>query len=147
MSNSCSFGLLVLLASCVLASSFVVRDNRIIDSEGREVLFHGVNVIYKSAPYIPIIDRFDGILSFSVEDAKILNSLGLNVIRLGAQWPGVEPARGQYDELYVAQLVRIVDTCADYNITVFLDAHQVGRASLFRKPFQSIKRHWSGLLF
>jgi beta-glucosidase/6-phospho-beta-glucosidase/beta-galactosidase len=44
---------------------------------------------------VPISDHFDPVLSFSNEDAALLSSLGLNVIRLGVQWAGVEPAPGQ----------------------------------------------------
>jgi hypothetical protein len=73
--------LLGLLCLCVHASfaQFATRDGRIIDGFGRERIFHGVNVVYKSDPYIPISDQFDPNRSFSVEDAELLQSLGLNV--------------------------------------------------------------------
>eukprot|EP00050_Salpingoeca_kvevrii_P012279 m.21381 g.21381 ORF g.21381 m.21381 type:complete len:500 (+) comp3920_c0_seq1:16-1515(+) len=116
----------ILVASLAAAAcaQYSVHDSRIFDAEGRECLFHGVNVVYKSAPYVPLTDHFDPIRSFAEEDAQLLNGLGLNVIRLGSQWPGVEPERGQYNATYVAELRKIVDLCARYNITVFLDAHQ-----------------------
>ena len=36
-------------------------DWRYVDGFGRERLFHGLNVVYKSAPYIPLIDAFDAV--------------------------------------------------------------------------------------
>eukprot|EP00300_Choanocystis_sp_HF-7_P004265 c13276_g1_i1.p1 GENE.c13276_g1_i1~~c13276_g1_i1.p1 ORF type:complete len:491 (+),score=99.46 c13276_g1_i1:181-1473(+) len=70
------------------------------------------------------MDHFDPNLSFSQEDASLLHSLGLNVIRLGTQWAGVEPQRGVYSQSYLDQIEAIVDLCAHHNISVFLDAHQ-----------------------
>jgi len=109
---------------CGASGPFTSHDNRLFDSFGREVLFHGVNVIYKSAPYIPITHHFDGNRSFVEQDAALLEELGLNVVRLGTQWPGIEPSRGNYSAEYVSQLLEIVQLCAKHNITVFLDMHQ-----------------------
>jgi len=64
----------------------------LVDPQGRERFMHGVNVIYKSAPYAPITTQPDDgklyDLSFTATDAKFLRSLGLNVIRLGVMWGG-----------------------------------------------------------
>ena len=54
-----------------------------VDSFGREVLFHGVNVVVKGPPWIPEIDYWDGDISLSDKDLDDLESIGLNVIRLG----------------------------------------------------------------
>lgn len=54
-----------------------------VDSEGREVIFHGVNAIVKGPPWIPSTDVWDGETSLSDKDLDDLKSLGLNVIRLG----------------------------------------------------------------
>ena len=35
------------------------QKNRIIDQYGRERLFHGTNVVQKTAPFIPITSHFD----------------------------------------------------------------------------------------
>ena len=35
--------------------------------------YHGVNVVYKSPPYLPIFDHFDPQLSFSEQDMKYLH--------------------------------------------------------------------------
>lgn len=64
-------------------NKYHVLNNRILDNTNRECFFHGVNVVYKSPPYLPIMDHFDANLSFSKEDMELLNELGQNVIRLG----------------------------------------------------------------
>ena len=44
-----------------LAAKFRVNTdkNRIVDSAGRERIFHGQNVVMKTAPFVPITDHFD----------------------------------------------------------------------------------------
>ena len=43
------------------AQRFLVdtEKNRIVDSHGRERIFHGQNVVMKTAPFVPITDHFD----------------------------------------------------------------------------------------
>ena len=43
------------------ADKFLVntQKNRIVDTAGRERIFHGQNVVMKTAPFIPITDHFD----------------------------------------------------------------------------------------
>ena len=53
---------LVLASACSPASArFSVNSekNRIVDGEGRERMFHGTNVVFKTAPFIPITTHFD----------------------------------------------------------------------------------------
>ena len=58
-----------------------IERNRVVDSMGRERYFHGVNVVVKGPPWIPIVDKFDPDWSFSVKDMETLQQLGLNGIR------------------------------------------------------------------
>ncbi|PFX24960.1 endoglycoceramidase-like [Stylophora pistillata] len=96
---------------------------RLVDSLGREVFFHGTNVVAKSFPWHPEIEGFsDG--TFSEQDMKLLQSLGLNVVRLGFMWPGLEPTRGKYNDTYMQVMQRIVSLSAKYGIYVLLDMHQ-----------------------
>ena len=43
------------------AAKFLVNPdtNRIVDSRGRERIFHGDNVVMKTAPFVPITTHFD----------------------------------------------------------------------------------------
>lgn len=97
--------------------------NRIVDSSGRERLFHGTNVVQKTAPFVPITTHFDARLeacfdehvysiqmicsmvrySFSEDDAKLMASMGYNTIRLGVLWAGLEPVMGEYNMTYLSR--------------------------------------------
>jgi len=46
------------------------------DQHGRQVIYHGVNVVYKIAPYIPIEDHFDSQNSLSDKDIDDLARWG-----------------------------------------------------------------------
>ena len=54
----------------------------LIDSLGRERFFHGTNVVYKGPPFHPEIEGY-GPNTYWEEDMKLLQSLGLNSVRLG----------------------------------------------------------------
>ncbi|KAK9704588.1 hypothetical protein K7432_010095 [Basidiobolus ranarum] len=128
-----------LLLTTILACSVFQRANAIenyrvvksdkathqfIDSAGRARFFHGTNVVFKDPPYHPVIDHFDAAKSFSEEDARLLSELGINSIRLGVLWAGVEPVRGVYDQKYIDVAHKIIQFCAKYNIYVLIDMHQ-----------------------
>ena len=53
-----------------------------VDSLWRERFFHGTNVVFKHFPFHPTLEGYTND-SFSEVDMKILQDLGLNVIRLG----------------------------------------------------------------
>lgn len=56
---------------------------RFVDSNNRERFFHGVNAVVKGPPWIPATDYWDGDISLNEKDLDDLQSLGMNVIRLG----------------------------------------------------------------
>ena len=58
-----------------------IERSRVVDSMGRERYFHGVNVVVKGPPWIPVVDKFDPDWSFSTKDMESLQQLGLNGIR------------------------------------------------------------------
>ena len=58
-----------------------IERGRVVDAMGRERYFHGVNVVVKGPPWIPIVDKFDPDWSFSTKDMEALQQLGLNGIR------------------------------------------------------------------
>ncbi len=62
----------VLKISSIIAQEapFTINPNtrQIVDKHGRSVIFHGVNVVYKVDPYIPILDKFDSQKSLSPVD-------------------------------------------------------------------------------
>jgi endoglycosylceramidase len=117
--------LLLLLWAC-LGSAFFVRDGRrMLDSYGRERIFHGVNVVAKSAPYLPVLSgAWDTNTTLVAEDYALLESWGFNMIRLGTMWPGVAPAPGVINRTYLSAVQSIVASAANSGIYVLLDLHQ-----------------------
>ena len=114
------------------------------DSRGRIVFFHGVDAVYKYAPYELYPDPKKP-WNFSVADASLMARLGFNVVRLGMTWSGLEPGTApandpaicgagapgnphQFNQAvfdkYVANLTKTVDLLARFHIYTILDMHQ-----------------------
>ena len=47
---------------------------KFIDDSNRTVIFHGVNIVVKQPPYLPITDHFDPQMSLSAEDIQNLTN-------------------------------------------------------------------------
>ena len=62
--------------------------------------------------------------SYHDDDAKLMATMGYNVIRLGVLWAGLEPEEGQYNMTYLDQVVECVNTAEKYGLGVVLDMHQ-----------------------
>jgi hypothetical protein len=86
------------------------REGRnLVDQFGRQVIVHGFNFVWKSAPYAPP-DTPNG---FTAADAQWLYDHGFNGARLGILWAGVNPtAPGVVDNSYFAKWQRVVDLMA-----------------------------------
>jgi endoglycosylceramidase len=114
------------------------------DAKGRVVLLHGVNVVYKHAPYIAYPDPGEP-WNFSAADASRMRSLGFNVVRLGIEWQALEPGSGGPNqpsictpgtpgnarewnqavaERYLGHVAATVRLLARYGIYTLLDMHQ-----------------------
>lgn len=96
----------------------------IVDNLGRERIFHGLNVVMKAPPWHPLTDTFDPHLSFADADIAMLSSWGLNVVRLGVMWPGVEPQRGLVNHTYLEILQTVVHKLHAAGIVTLLEFHQ-----------------------
>jgi endoglycosylceramidase len=90
----------------------------ITDARGRVVLVHGINMVYKLAPYDPAA------VGFGADDAAFLRSIGFNAVRVGVIWKAVEPSPGVFDDAYLAQIAATVRTLAAHGIVSLLDFHQ-----------------------
>ena len=96
-----------------------------VDSAGRERIFRGTNAVVKGPPWHPDTESFSTDVSMAEEDFKWMRKMGLNLLRLGVMWPGVEPIQGEYNESYLDQIDTIVTRAADYGVHTLLDMHQV----------------------
>jgi endoglycosylceramidase len=96
------------------------------DPTGRVVILHGLNQVYKVAPYLPSTD------GFGADDAAFLAANGFDAVRVGVIWSAVEPQPGHYDDHYLAGIAATVRTLAAHGIVSLLDFHQ----DLFNEKFQ-----------
>ena len=95
-----------------------------VDEHGRQRIFHGTNVITKGRPWYPSRFGYDAFTSLVKEDFELMASVGINSIRLGVMWPGVEPYKGRYNETYLNVIREIAAEAADYGIYTLADMHQ-----------------------
>ena len=77
------------------APSYRIDAPFIRDRAGRAVFFHGINAVWKLTPYYPPSTLFgdsEATSYFDRRDADVLASNGLNSVRLGVLFVGVELA-------------------------------------------------------
>src|SRR5690625_7193003 len=55
---------------------------------------------------------------------RVFRDEGINVLRLGIIWDGLEPEPGQYNEAYLKEIDKRIEWAAKNNLYVFLDMHQ-----------------------
>ena len=90
----------------------------LVDADGRAVILHGVNMVYKRPPYHPAAAGFDG------PDARFLARHGFNNVRLGIIYAGLEPQPGAYDRRYLRRIRETQELLARHRIYSLLDFHQ-----------------------
>ena len=124
---------LVIVLTGALASPISVSPDtlRLLDSQGRERIFHGTNAVVKGPPWHPDHTSFSTDISMSEHDFDIMRGLGLNVLRLGIMWPGVEPTPGVYNESYLDQIDALVELASSRGIVTLLDMHQDGLSEFY----------------
>jgi len=105
------------------------REGRwMVDAKNRVVLLHGVNAVWKLAPYFPP----DTAAGFTAADADWLRDHGFNTVRLGVLFAGVMPQQGMIDPAYLHGVDRVVQLLAARGIWVMLDFHQ----DMYNERFQ-----------
>ena len=92
----------------------------LVDEQDRVVILHGVNAVWKQAPYVAP-DSIDG---FTAADADWLAAHGFNAVRLGVLFAGVMPQPHTIDTAYLDKIDRVVQLLAARDIYILLDFHQ-----------------------
>ncbi|MCL2446809.1 MAG: cellulase family glycosylhydrolase [Oscillospiraceae bacterium] len=89
---------------------------RFVDEQGRERIFHGVN----------LKGKVDGSNIAWLDEAffKRAAALGQRLLRLGVRWAQLEPQPGQYNEEVLKQYDQIFNWGEQYGVYIFLDMHQ-----------------------
>lgn len=100
-----------------------VSGKRLVDEFGRERIFNGLNFVYKD-----VIADDDGVIRYKTditEDLLIaLKKKGINIIRLGLTWAGIEPEMGKYNTEYLDGCKKVLKMCDKHEMYVFVDWHQ-----------------------
>ncbi len=106
------------LGTPIHATRFVsVSDGKFFDRDGRQILFHGLSVISTSKA-----EQYQS--WHGPEEFAAMRNWGMNCVRLGILWDGVEPEPGQYDEEYLSKVDKRVAWAKEHGIYVILDMHQ-----------------------
>jgi endoglycosylceramidase len=98
----------------------------VIDAQGRVVIVHGTNMVYKLPPYYPAV------AGFGDNDAAFLARIGFNAVRVGVIWKAVEPHPGVYDDGYLRRIAATVRVLHRHGILSLLDFHQ----DMYNERFQ-----------
>lgn len=89
------------------------------------VLFRGVNIVNKIAPYTYGSDFFKP--SFQPH-FNFIREMGTNFVRLGVCWAGVEPVPGKYNDTYIFQIFNTINELKNKGIYTLFDFHSDGYA-------------------
>ena len=91
----------------------------------KSIQFHGINAIVKGEPWHPLISDFHPKISLVDQDFEMLSDIGINMIRLGIMWPGVQPKNpNEYNTTYLDIIRSISRNAYKYGIYTLLDLHQ-----------------------
>lgn len=123
------------------------------DRYGRVVLMHGVDLVYKEAPFEVVVSGKGPNVLTDAEAARMAG-LGFDVVRLGIIWKGLEPGTlgidspsvctegsprpngaGQFDqatfESYLQRLDATIALLAKYGVYSLIDMHQDVYSNVF----------------
>ncbi|MDQ2627469.1 MAG: cellulase family glycosylhydrolase, partial [Actinomycetota bacterium] len=100
------------------SGAFTTVGTWLTDADGRVLILHGVNEVNKGAPFTPEANHFDE------QHAAYLAANGVNAVRVGVIWAGVEPKPGVIDYDYLASIKATVDMLAKHGIVSVIDMHQ-----------------------
>jgi endoglycosylceramidase len=116
---ACALALICAATATAGPTTPLGHDGRwITDADGRVVILHGVNMVYKRPPYYPAAT------GFGEDDAAFLETQGFNTVRLGLIYKAVEPGPGSYDDAYLDEIAATERVLADHGIFSQLDFHQ-----------------------
>ena len=110
--------LLAATASAAPQPPFGEAGKFVTDATGRVFVSHGVNLVYKVAPYEPSVS------GFGEDDAAFLEREGFNSVRLGVIYKAVEPQPGVYDDAYIDKIAQTATLLEQHGIAPLVDFHQ-----------------------
>jgi endoglycosylceramidase len=94
-----------------------VDGNRIVDEKGRTVILNGINYVTKDP------ERYYD----NINDDQLFRhfrNCGINCVRFGLSWKGIEPEPGKINEKYLQEVDKRVKLAEENDIRLILDMHQ-----------------------
>jgi hypothetical protein len=104
-----------------------VRDGRIVDADGREVMLRGFNVI-------PIWVDSPG-RTWAAHHYREMRRSGFNTVRMVLHWDELEPERGRFDAERLATLDRAIAHARAAGLFVVLDTIHIYEGERFVPPW------------
>ena len=100
-----------------------VKGQSFIDDKGRQRIFNGINFVDKNC-----LPDEDGVIRYHTalheETVSAIAAKGVNIVRLGMTWAGIEPEQGRYNTAYLDGVKEALRLCEKYGVYAFLDWHQ-----------------------
>ena len=111
-----------------------IKNQRFVDKEERTIIWNGLNLVEKdpSKGYIQAEDE---------TNFKQFRLWGINCIRYGIHWDGLEPEPGQINETYLRELDKRVQWARENDLYLILDMHQ----DLYGRKFDNGAPIWATL--
>ena len=97
------------------------------DADGRIALLRGINARIGGVFDVDFTDgrtAVEAIPPLAAADCRRMRALGFDLLRLPINWSAIEPARGTFDEAYLARVDAAIGCAADAGILVLVDLHQ-----------------------
>ena len=111
-----------------------IENGRFIDGHQRTVIWNGLNLVEKD-PDKGYVQDIDENLFIKFRD------WGINCVRYGIHWDGLEPEPGVYNEIYLTELDKRVRWARENDIHLILDMHQ----DLYSRKFGNGAPIWATL--
>lgn len=127
-----AYPLLLALAACggdsAKPPAFTERDELLVDAQGREVIFHGINARIEGLFDVTFDDgrtALEPIPPFTEEDCRFIGEdLGLNHLRLLVNWSAIEPHDDDFREDYLQRALDVAAMCERHGVYSIVDIHQ-----------------------
>lgn len=111
-----------------------MQGTRLADNEGRTVILNGINHVVKSPEQGYVYEGDEELFARFRE-------WGINCVRYGIHWDGLEPEPGRIDENYLKELDKRVYWARRNNLMLILDMHQ----DLYSRKFGNGAPLWATL--
>lgn len=107
-----------LVCTSLTAAEPIRRPEYLIDSYGRIVIYHGLNVSNTAK-------NAEDFLPWQNPKSFVrMREWGFNLVRYLVFWEAIEPRRGHYDPGYIAATIERLGWCNEQGIDVLIDVHQ-----------------------